>query len=568
MNELRIHPVIDSENKRAGSAFSAFNVVLGLLLAVIIANHFLWVWHYAIQVPFGDDYVQILNRLIIFHDLPPDLSISQKLEFFIGFSGGQHRLVFLNSVLVALYKIVGNIDFHTLILLGSSSLIALLWGLWKYAGSVLPISKNRMAYFLPVALLVLSPAYFEASLWATGVLQNLPVLGFAFFAIAWASQRSGAFFLVALLAALLATCTTASGMAVFLACAAVLASQRRFAHAFIMALLFIVVAWVYTRGFPNDPSIPVATSLSELIRFFLALCGAIVRGKNGAIFLGVLLVASFGVLTWQGLPKRNPVLWGLGLFLLLSMAMMSIGRAGFGVEAALLSRYKPYSGLMLVVIYLGLVIHVPSLAWKRFIGFFGFLISSAVFVSSLIHYNAAIIDLGFLPKLRMAYRGIEGKVQVLSGFPGTDFSNHVIDTTERYGVYRPPSFSELVAIPVPPSKRVLSSTLKQQNAGYDYRMYQFIDGEKATLVYGGSDKKCTLEPLQLVLKNDAQTLYFEMQPPDWGWLNIYHDHLRHGFFGGIVDKRSLPTGLYQLGMTCGDAPPTFLGNDYRVSKTP
>ena len=126
-------------------------IVLGLLLAAIIANHFLWVWHYAIQVPSGDDYVIILNRLIIFHDLPPDLSFSEKLEFFIGFSGGQHRLVFLNSVIVALYKIVGNIDFHTVVLIGNSSVIALLWGLWKYAGSVLPISRNRIAYFLPVA---------------------------------------------------------------------------------------------------------------------------------------------------------------------------------------------------------------------------------------------------------------------------------------------------------------------------------------------------------------------------------------------------------------------------------
>ena len=248
------------------------------------------------------------------------------------------------------------------------------------------------------------------------------------------------------------------------------------------------------------------------------------------------------------------------------MAMMSIGRAGFGVEAALLSRYKPYSGLMLVVIYLGLVIHVPSLAGKRFIGFFGLLISSAIFVSCLIHYNAAITDFGFLPKLRMAYRGIEGKMQVLSGFPGTDFSNLVIDATERYGVYRPPSFSELVAIPVPPSKEVSPSLLNKQKVGYDYLMYQFIDGEKAALVYGGSDEKCTLKPLRLVLKNDAQTLYFEMQPPDWGWLNIYHDHSRHGFFGGIVDKRSLPAGIYQLGMACGHAPPTFLGNGYRVSK--
>ncbi|RFC36169.1 MAG: hypothetical protein DID92_2727743729 [Candidatus Nitrotoga sp. SPKER] len=568
MNEFHVQPVIDSKNKRAGSDFSAFNVVLGLLLAAIIANHLLWVWRYAVPVPAGDDYIQIVNRLIIFHSLPPDLSFSEKLEFFIGFSGGQHRLVFLNSVIVALYKIVGNIDFHTLVFLGSSSLIALLWGLWKYAGSVVPISRNRIAYFLPVALLVLSPVYFEASLWATGVLQNLPVLAFAFFAIAWVSQRSGFFFLVALLAALLATCTTASGMAVFLACAAVLVSQRRFAHAIIMALLFIAIAWIYTRGFPNDPSIPVATSSIELIRFFLALCGALVWGKTGAVFFGILLVAGFGVLTWHGLPKRNPVLWGLGLFLLLSMAMMSIGRAGFGVEAALLSRYKPYSGLMLVVIYLGSVIHVPSLVWKKLFGFFGLLISSAVFVSGLIHYNAAITDLGFLPKLRMAYRGIEGKIQVLFGFPGTDFSNHVIDTAERYGVYRPPSFSKFVANPVPSSKRVLSSTLKQENAGYDHLMYQFIDGEKAVLVYGGSDEKCTLEPLRLVLKNDVQTLYFEMQSPDWGWLNIYHDHSKHGFFGGIVDKRSLPVGLYQLGITCGDATPTFWGNVYWVSKTP
>ena len=369
MNERYTQPVNDSENKRARNDFSAFNVGLGLLLAAIIVNHVLWVWHYAFQVPFGDDYVQILNRLIIFHDLPPDLSLSQKLGFFTGFSGGQHRLVFLNTVIVALYKIVGNIDFHTLVLIGNSSLIALLWGLWKYVGSVLPISRNRIAYFLPVALLVLSPAYFEASLWATGVLQNLPVLAFAFFAIVYTSQRSGFFFLVALFAALLAICTTASGMAVFLACAAVLVSQRRFAHASIMALLFIAVAWSYTRGFPNDPSIPVTTSFSELIRFFLALCGALVWGKNGAIFLGVLLVTGFGVLTWQGLPKRNPVLWGLGLFVMLSMAMMSLGRAGFGVEAALLSRYKPYSGLMLVVIYLGAVIHVSSLTWKKYIRF-------------------------------------------------------------------------------------------------------------------------------------------------------------------------------------------------------
>ena len=558
-------PIIESKSKREGSNFAALNIVLGLLLAAIIANHLLWVWQYAVPVPVNDDYVIILNRLIMFHNLPPGLN----LDFFFDFTGGsQHRLVFLSFVIVVLYEIIGNINFHTLIFIGNCSLLALLLGIWKYAGSVLPVTANRIGYFLPVALLVLSPAYFEASLWATGVLQNLPVLVFAFLAIACATQRSGFCFLAALFAALLASGSSANGMAVFLACAVALTSQRRFSRALLMALLFIVVAWGYTRGFPSDPSNfgnPVSTSFVGLIRFFLALCGAIVWEKNGAIFFGTLLVGGFGVLTWGGLPKRNPVLWGFGIFLLFSMAMMSIGRASLSLDAALLSRYKPYSGLMLAVIYMGALILVPSIAWKKFIGFFGLIISCATFVSYLIHFNAAITDFGFNPKLRMAYRSIEGKVQVFSGFPKTYFANIMIDTAERYGIYRPPSFPELVARPAFPS----SSTSKQQSQErYDPHIYEFNDGEKATLVYGAIDRKCAPEHFRITLKNGARTLYFTTQPPDLGWLNTYPVRPIQGFFGGIVDKRSLQAGSYQLGIACGDAAPTFFGDSYRVSKNP
>lgn len=560
-------PAIDSETKSTGGNGTAFNLIPGLLLAAVIANHFLWVWHYAISVPAGDDYVLILNRLIIFHNLPP----GQKLGFFFDLFD-VHRLVFLNVVIVGLYKIIGNIDFHTLIFIGNSSLLILLWGIWKYAGSILPVAANRIGYFLPVALLVFSPAYFEPSLWATGVLQSLPVLVFSFFAVACAAQRSDLASLAALLAALLASGTSANGMAVFLACAAVLALQQRYMRASLMALLFIAIAWAYTRGYPVAPSNHVdsmTASLAGMMHFYLTLCGSIVWGKNGATLLGVLLVAGFGMLTWQGLPRRNPVLWGFGLFLLLSMAMMSLGRTGLGLDAALLSRYKPYSGLMLVVIYLGLLVLVPSIIWKKIIGFSGLLISCATFISYLIHFDEVITDYGFHSKLRMAYRGIEGKVQVVSGFPGTDFANIVIDTSEHYGAYRPPLFSDLVVKAVSATGGASPSTQKQQNqTETDIQMYEFIDGEKATLVYGVISGECSPERFRIVLKNGGETLYFAAQPPDWGWLNIYPVRPMHGYFGGIVDKRYLPAGLYQLGLTCGYKEPDFFGGNYRVSKIP
>jgi hypothetical protein len=247
------------------------------------------------------------------------------------------------------------------------------------------------------------------------------------------------------------------------------------------------------------------------------------------------------------------------------MVMMSVGRAGLDLDAALLSRYKPYSGLMLVVIYMGALILVPSIAWKKFIGFFGLLISCATFVFYLIHFNAAITNFGFNPKLRMAYRSIEGKVQVLSGFPNTYFANIIIDAAEQYVIYRPPSFPELVARPAPPS----SSTPKQHNQEkHDPHIYEFIDGEKATLVYGAIDRRCAPEQFRIALKNGAKTLYFTTQPPDFGWLNVYPVRPIQGFFGWIVDKRSLTTGLYQLGFACGNKEPTFFDDSYRVSKNP
>ncbi len=562
-------PVFDSQTMRAGSNFSALNVAASLLLAAIIANHLLWVWHYAALAPVNDDYVLILNRLIMFHNLPHGLDPG----FFFEFSGGQqHRLVLLSMVIVALYEIVGDIDFRTLILIGNCSLLALLWGIWKFAGSILPVTANRAVYFLPVALLVLSPSYFEASLWATGVLQNLPVLVFALFAVACAAQRSAFAFAAALFAGLLASGSSANGMAVFLACAAVLAAQRRFAYASLMAFLFVAVAWAYTRGFPSDPSNfgdPAKASLGGLIRFYLALCGAIVWGKNGAMLLGALFVAGFGVLTWRGLPGRNPVLWGFGLFLMLSMAMMSIGRSGLGLDAALLSRYKPYSGLMLAVLYLGSLILAPTLARKKIIGFSGLFIASASFVSYMLHYEAAVADFGNRPRLEMAYRGVEGRAQVLSGFPKPDFATRVIDSAEQYGIYRPSSFAELVVKPAPAPEGAAPSAQKQQDqAGRGISVSEFVDGKKATLVYGVIKGQCAPEQFRIALRNAAETLYFETQPLNHGRLNTDAKRPMQGFFGGIVDKRSLPAGSYRLGFTCGDKEPVFAGDSYRVLNNP
>jgi hypothetical protein len=475
----------------------------------------------------------------------------------------------LNIVIISLYKIIGNIDFHTLIFIGNSSFLALLWLVWKYENSVFPAENNRLAYFIPVALLVLSPAYFEASLWATGVLQNLPVFVFAFLAISCTAQRPYFFFTASLLAGLLAIGATANGMVVLLACSLVLGLQRRFTHASLMAFLFIAVAWFYTRGFPLDASIPLTTSLSDLMSFFLALCGATVWGKNGAILLGALLVAGFGALTWYGLPKRNPVLWGFGFFLLLSMAMMTLGRAGLGLEAALVSRYKPYSGLMLVVVYMGSLTLVSAMAWKKVIGFSGLVISGVSFVSYLIHYDAAITDFGFRPKLELAYRSIEGKMPVLVSFPEVDFANHVIDTAVRYAAYRPPSFSEFVLKPAFfTDSPALPTPLPKNSEGANIHISHFIDGKKAVLVYGVILGECSSKPFSLVLKNEAKSLHFSPQAPDMGWLNINFGLPRTRFFGGIVDKRLLPLGIYKLGGACGNKEAKIFENTYQVYKNP
>jgi len=380
----------------------ALGVAALMLLPVVV---FAGYWHlYAVNVPWFDDFEALPDFLLRFFDAP---TLSEKWHWLL-WPNNEHRMATGKALAVALHALTGHLNFRTLEAIANLSTLGLL-GLFFAAFRRLGLP---LAFFLPVPYLLFQPQYHLLSFWAITGVQHQPVLLFAFLALFLVAEGSPTTLALGLLSGLVATFTMSNGMLVWPAGAVVLGLQGRWRGLAVWLGAAAAGIGGYFYGFPsraNETSFArfLATPYLSLMGFFTFWGAAFDFFPNAPIGLRSALptAAGLGLAGWMGwwgwtrgislsatgrhfLPgtknangkllrsgglhtggrrhSHRYFLLGALLFLLANAAIVAVLRPHFGYFVLLVSNYKLYPTLALILAYLMILEAKPTFAARRF----------------------------------------------------------------------------------------------------------------------------------------------------------------------------------------------------------
>lgn len=376
---------------------------------------------FAVNVPYWDDW-ELVPLIVKLHQ--------GSLTFYdFWMQHNEHRLIFPRLLMLGLVRWSG---WNVVNEIYASWFLTLLTGLvlWRLATRTLPAAHTGLAtqLLLPFALLIFSPVQGENWLWGWQVSWFL--VGFcvvlAIWALTcWAGQWLG--LVIALLASIVATYSLASGQIIWLLGLFSLLVQwriwrwRMIAIWGIAATLCIGAYFYAYHSPPGHPSVFFALQHPVLfVIYLLAYLGSPLGSWSG---LPSLVSAGYGLAGLLGLGLALFWLWlsrsvslapigvwvQIAAFSLLCATLTAIGRAGFGIEQALSSRYTTVA----LYFWLGFIV-IGSIALREYFAQLARRGQQITLV--VIAALSALIGLGYLQSLLHGLIELETlNVQLLTG---------------------------------------------------------------------------------------------------------------------------------------------------------
>lgn len=347
------------------SQFSTLYRALPVLIPVAI--YFGFLARYTVNVPYYDDYANILRFFYIYDRLE---SLPEKLAFFFS-QHNEHRLLFNRLVVFVTQALTGSVNFKYLILFGHCAILL------SFGVILASYRKHRAFYVIALlgAILLFQPATKVEALWAMVAMSGYYVIFFALLSFYLLARPGRLSFATALLVACLALYTQANGVFALLigmiwtALRAATDHKNRREQA-TRALLWWGVTVVILVAYFSDYYTPAGhNSLLDawqnplaLIRYFLLLAGInLAYGHSApALGVGILFGMIFLYLTWQRYFITNPVIYAFMGFIVLSIAVVALGRVQLGEGSVFSPRYAILSLFLSVLLALALWDTLPE----------------------------------------------------------------------------------------------------------------------------------------------------------------------------------------------------------------
>ena len=529
----------------------AWKLSAGLLLCALpIAAYFQLLFAATVDVPNLDDYdtaVSFLNRFV------DSESVGERVRLVFE-PHIEHRPAFLRTIVVASHAWLGRLDFNTLNVIGSLGLAVLVAALLCAFRRETPLAAKLLA-FAPAALFLVHPQYWSALLWPTCSISNFYVAAFALLTFLALRGRSKASFAAALGFAVCAVYSQGNGFLVpplgLLVLVLTAASKRRCRVWGGLAALLLAG---YFAGYESpdagaDP-LRLLGEPEQLVAYGLNLVGSAPAFSQPvlAAAAGVALVTSFAALAWRGWARRNPALFCLGLFILLSVGLNAGARAIQGAEAPLAQpRYRFYSALFLALNSLGWAetLRTTRLA-RRFValsllGAVAFSVLSFQTYRDDVFALAGRLERGLDTWWRTGGRGL--------AYPRLHESSAFLMTSLGKGLLRVPTrwIDEGAAVP-------MALDLPDPGPGVSFRLGTVFQDDEILLVDGWADTGSFArnQRVFLVLRGAEKSPVFParsvFRPELRHEPGIVRRRLGHSGFRAIIRHRDVPPGSYRLGV--------------------
>jgi hypothetical protein len=361
-------------------SFLSKNILWGFLIFLPVALYFYFLSEYAINIPKWDDHA--LKAFIVeFQNVD---GLIPKLQSFFK-QHNEHRIAFDRFFTLIVFWIHGSIDYRCLMWIGNLTLLGVLFIFYK----IFQKEKISIAYFVPIPFILFQLQLWENTFWGMAAMQNFGIIFFILTLIYLMSSEKRRHFYFALFVAFLATYTSGNGITIFPVCIALLILQRRFKDVFIFGFISAILLFLYfyQYKFPeNNPSMEGIGFKKIVIGFFMfvgsvfdlisnasqsqkiAIVGGFLSFISGSIIAIYLIFNSKLFERQRNLNHSGLFILGCIMFLLGTAIVVTFTRISYGEIGLLTSRYKIYSILLLITIYLAIIskINLINNNWLSF----------------------------------------------------------------------------------------------------------------------------------------------------------------------------------------------------------
>lgn len=411
------------------------------LLAAVLALFHAWMLHrLVVNFPFQDDFTQLLT---VPGDVDDIRSLGAKIAYLLA-SSGDHRVITLRLAALFQAKVLGEINFRALVFFGN--LLCAATGLLVLSAARAPVRP----WLAPlIAALLFSPTNWLPQYWASAALQHYSVLAYAFGALFCLNRQGIAWQAGGLVLGLCAAMTGANGLMVLPVGAALLYGLgRRRTSALWIGLTILIFAVYFIDYRPPPGRAPPLDSLQHpltLLVLFVCTLGSLAERFDYAVAIGTILIAAWAWLIGssraRGIP---PILLAWMGFLLLCVGTIAFGRAPFGSEAILNSRYRIYSEMTIIVTVIAVLWRTR--AWQTKLLLTILLPVIGVWFGRSWESNLpALADLLTQQRTSLTHYALTGQ-GIYRGFPPQDATDDLLKRAYDDGYFRPVRASHSGAI--------------------------------------------------------------------------------------------------------------------------
>ncbi|MEJ1240031.1 hypothetical protein WBG78_17960 [Chryseolinea sp. T2] len=528
------------------------STIVWILCGAFVVLHFFTIVKYGRNFPYMDDMDATVRTAKSMYES----SWADKVDL-VFTRHNEHRIILNKGLDLLQLTLIGEVNIKHQLVIGNLFLLFIfLVTAFVYRKHV---AKNWY-FFLPAPLLIFSLKSYEAFIWPMVSIQTMGVISFALvsFVILFKDEKmSWRRMAAAFFSAAVATYACGNGFVTVLLClTGLLIGKYPYKFAGAWFVLSIVLLTLYFHGHQQipghpDPWITILTDTHNLFGHFLVLLGN-AYWLTGMFLLPVTLGAGFltlSIVLYYFIPRQlyriNPVCFYFIIFLLLSCAVTSLNRSGFGVHQAFAVRYQIYSLLLALYIYFALL----SLLRDEALLVAGIVVL-ATLGSSLGYFYARIFNLQ--PMEDMSYSMDYGSYAYYTlgkpafSYPDQNDALHLIREVDSLGIYFYPKInasdlaSQARSLKVPEPIGTIKAAFEIEPDN-DYLMipngWAFIDG---------TDYNNMLT--HVILRNKQRTLVYETHRKSRPDLSIeFSRNVDNSGFSLIVKKTDIPDGLYDFG---------------------
>jgi hypothetical protein len=356
------------------------NTIWGIIIFFPVALYFYFLSEYAINIPKWDDHA--LKAFIV--EFQNANGIIAKIQSLFK-QHNEHRIAFDRLFTLIVFYLHGTIEYRWLMWIGNFTLIGILFIFFRiFKKTNLPI-----AYFAPIPLIIFQLQLWENTFWGMAAMQNFGVVFFILGLIYLISSDKKSHFYLAILFAFFATYTSGNGITAFPICIVLLVLQKRFKESIIFGLVSAILIFLYFFHYQMPPSNPPMNGIGigKIALGFLSFLGSafdLLPYSSGRIKLTILfgtflftlsgIIAIYLIFNSKLINKRRELsqieLFILGslMFLIGTGIVVTYTRISFGDIGLLTSRYKIYSVLLTVTLYVTVIsrLNLTRFSWLIF----------------------------------------------------------------------------------------------------------------------------------------------------------------------------------------------------------